>query len=138
MVGCSQDRPSMDRPAADGQYHYDNYDLGFSLTLPAEFIYYQTERHDQTDYTDIEFFVPTSDRTYAQEVEGYAKPITLRVFKKSSWQEAQSDASQAAFEKIGQSFNKIYAIKFWDKAPADWQKVWSQIMIEKIKQGFKY
>jgi len=52
--------------------------------MPSEFIYYQTQRKNTDDYIDLEIFVPTGDKSYYQEIPGYAKPIVIRIFDKDS------------------------------------------------------
>lgn len=127
LSGCS--RP-MDKPRADGSYFYQNRDLGFALTLPAQFIYYQTQRKEGEGFTDIEIFVPTSDTAYPQEVPSYAKAVVVRVFGRDAW--TKSGQNDNFFEQAGQSGGRIYGIKFWEKAPRDWQDKWSDEIKKKI------
>ena len=138
LSACSAPKPAMDQLNKNGQYHYVNEDLGFSLDLPADFIYYQTQRKTKPEYTDIEFFVPTSDRLYRQEVEGYAKPIIVRVYQKAYWEKNQNDKTQTGFTEIGQNRLNVYTIKYWDQVPSDWQKKWSKDQIDNITKSFKY
>lgn len=140
LSACGQkdDVLVMDRPAEDGKYHYSNKDLEFSLTLPEEFIYYQTQRKLTKEYTDIEFFVPTGDKKYNQEVPGYAKPIVLRVYSDENWEEnMKNDPYSDFFEVLDNKKDKVYVVRFWQSIPLDWQEKWSEEMKNKIKESFK-
>jgi len=133
LTGCGQ-KTVMDQPSADGNFYYNNKDLGFNLVLPPDFLYYQTQRKDGGNFIDIEFFTPTSDTAYPQEIQSYAKPIVVRVFNnKDLWNE---NGDKNGFQKLEKG-NKIYAIKFWDKAPADWKDKWSEEMKKGIIDGFR-
>jgi len=79
--------------------------------------------------------VPTADRNYYQDVPGYGKPAVIRIFNKDSWEQASRGG---IYQKLGEKKSwwpgrkdKVYAIKFWDEVPLDWQGKWS----EEIKQG---
>ncbi len=126
----------MDKPAEDGKYHYQNKDLGFSVVLPPEFIYYQTQRKETEDYTDIEFFVPTTTE-YRHEVPGYGKPMVVRIFKKQAWEEVDEDDKTSLYNEIGEKDGKIYTIKFWELAPEDWDEKWTFDMKNEIVDSFK-
>lgn len=133
LAGCGKKVP-MDQPSADGNFYYNNKDLGFNLVLPPDFLYYQTQRKDGGNFIDIEFFVPTSDTSYPQEIQSYAKPIVVRVFNnKDLWDE---NGDKNGFQKFEKG-NKIYAIKFWEKTPTDWKDKWSEEMREGIINNFK-
>ena len=106
--------PNMDELGRDNLYHYRNEELGFSLDLPPEFIYYQVERFNAADYTEIRFFVPTSDPNYVYEVvPSYAKPIVIRVYSEAAFPIASYKTDLVGFDKynnqftfnIGASFN---------------------------------
>lgn len=145
--GCSKKETDMNVLSDDGQFHYRNELLKFSISLPAEFEHYVTQRKDETDYSDLEFFVPSSDTAnYVQEVPGYAKPIVVRVFKKDIWQKWQNNqASSSDFtilvsdsdEVIADKGDYIYVIKYWTNIPSDWQEKWNNDMKEKIKSSFE-
>jgi len=141
LSGCFEKDMAMNSPKEDGSYHYPNKDLGFSMDLPAEFIYFQTQSKDSkeiTKYKDIEIFVPTSDKTYFQEVEGYAKPIVIRIYSKSDWKQIDNNNEAVnEFKKIEESKNSVYLIKYWDTAPKDWEEKWNDEIIKKIEAGFK-
>lgn len=130
ISGCGKQQ-LMDQPAKDGKYHYQNNDLGFGLVLPEEFIYYQTQRKQGDNFIDIEFFVPSSDLDYQKEVPGYAKPIIIRVYQIDQYQD-ESD-----FQKIGEKDKRIYALKFWQNTPLDWQKKWSEDIEKSIISDFE-
>ncbi|RLC36555.1 hypothetical protein DRH27_05050 [Candidatus Falkowbacteria bacterium] len=138
FVGCSKKVDFMDQPADDGQFYYTNKDLGFTLVLPPEFIYYQTQRVETDDYIDIEFFVPTSDRAYPREVPSYGKAIVVRVFSSSAWSSVDGDSEiKFIYEKVGEKGENIYTIKFWKKIPVDWENKWTELLNNSIKNNFK-
>jgi hypothetical protein len=123
----------MNQLSADNRFHYINDNLGFSINLPKEFNYYQTQRNNNTDYTELVFYVPTSDRQYSQEVIGYAKPISLRIYNKELFNKwPAEDTRKANFTVIKEKDDKVYAIKFWDKIPIDWQSKWSEALKKDI------
>ena len=130
ISGCGK-KQLMDQPAKDGKYHYQNDDLGFSLILPEEFIYYQTQRKQNNDFADIEFFVPSSDKEQGREVPGYAKPIVVRIYQADKYQE------EGIFRKIGEKNSQIYALEFWQNTPLDWQEKWSENMENFIISNFE-
>lgn len=124
---------NMNEPAPEtGGYHYKNNDLGFELALPAEFIYYQTQRKTTDDFVDVEFFVPTGDQNYFSEVFGYANPVTIRAFNNYGNQLE----NQTEFKKLGEKGKKVYAIKFWEKIPSDWRGKWNDDLKNKVIEGF--
>lgn len=122
-----------------GIYHYKNETYNFQVDLPAEFIYYQVQSKigkDEkgvvsTDWQDVEFYVPMNDRNYMQEVPGYAKVFTVRIFDSGNYH-AQKD-----FEKLIDASNRVYSIKFWDKKPQDWESRWQKELAGKIKQSLR-
>lgn len=128
----------VDRPAEDGKFHYRNDDFGFSLILPKEFIYYQTQRRDLEKFTDIEFLVPTSDTGYEHIVSIYARPLYVRIYDIAEWEEdikAKEDGDK--FYVLDAKKDKIYLIRFWDEIPADWQDKWNEDMQKEIINSFK-
>jgi len=140
LTGCGKE-PIMDQPAEDGNFHYRNKDFGFNLTLPPEFLYYQVQRKETGDYTDLEFFVPTADQNYYQDVAGYGKVVVIRIFDKNKWEQM---GEEGIYQKVGEKKSwlpgkkdKIYTIKFWNEAPVDWQTKWSEEMEKKIIEGFE-
>lgn len=139
LVGCGSsvgNESAMDQPAEDNKYHYKNHDLGFQVTLPFSFEYYQTQRKEAESYTDIEFFVPTSDKeNYSGEVPGYAKPIVVRVFDSEEWENVDK---QGRFNKLSEDNGLVYAIDFWDNIPKDWQEKWNESVKSEIKESFKF
>jgi hypothetical protein len=137
LAGCGTKTVDMNQTADDGKYHYNNADLGFSLDLPKEFEYYQTQRKNNTDYTDLEIFIPTSDTKYAQEVPGYAKPVTIRVVKLKVWDATDNIFDKTAAKEIGRKGDNVYSIMFWDTVPKDWKTKWSSEMEKDIINNFK-
>lgn len=136
LTGCGKKTVDMNQLSEDQQYHYENSDLGFSVTLPKEFEYYQTQRKKADTYVDLEIFVPTADTKYAQEVPGYAKPLMFRIYEKDAYNKLDGqDESKTAFQKIGEKNKKVYLIKFWDKVPSDWISKWSDGMKDSISKS---
>ncbi|MFH1522770.1 MAG: hypothetical protein ABIE43_03040 [Patescibacteria group bacterium] len=132
--GCTGNDQYMDLPAEDGNFYYSNKDLGFNLVLPPEFNYYQTQRKLTNNYIDLEFFVPTSDKDYLQEVQGYAKPIVVRVFEKDKWEEMKDSG---IYQFIGGNKSNVYSIRFWEETPVDWSEKWSEEMKKNIIDNFE-
>jgi hypothetical protein len=140
-TGCGQKEVPMDVLAADGNYHYNNKDLSFSLALPPAFIYYQVQRVDKPDYIDIEFFVPTSDRAYSE----YAQPLKVRAIKMDSWKKLQANQGSSTVNNLvdkndtiaAKSGDYVYFLRFWNEYPSDWQQKWSDSMEQVIISGFK-
>ena len=139
ISGCGKKEPDMNVLSADGSFHYQNKDLKFSLALPADFNYYQVQRKDTPDYIDIEFFVPTTDKGYEQELSDYAKPVKVRIYKnKDAWSEvAKAQGDEPIFIKVGETKEYVYTLNFWKTRPIDWQPKWSDEMKKKIEDGFK-
>lgn len=104
----------------NGVYSYTNKGLGFALSLPIEFQYFQTQSKKGDGYTDIEIFIPTSDMAYKQEVSGYGKPLVVRVYDKDKYK-AETD-----FQKKGEKEARVYALKFWTELPKDWREKWTE------------
>lgn len=139
LSACSCSKlPAMDQLTEDGIYPYRNDDLGFTINLPAEFKYFQIQRKDASNYIDIEFFIPTTDKDYVQEVPDYAKPIVIRIFQQSDWQGIlKGDEDNLLYEKIGEKGDRVFTIQFWQKIPADWADKWNEEMRKKIVDNFE-
>ncbi len=147
ISGCSREKVDMNVLSDDNQFHYQNRDLKFAIDLPADFIYYQTQRKNEANYIDVEFFVPTTDTDYFQEVSGYAKPIVVRVFKQDYWNKLENDSAEFDVEfnaLVGDSDeifsgkgDYVYVVKYWGVIPGDWQEKWSNEMKDKISRSFK-
>jgi hypothetical protein len=137
LAGCGSKDLAMDQLAEDGKYHYHNKRLGFAINLPSEFQYYQTQRKNTDYYIDIEFFVPTSDEAYPQEVPGYAKSILVRIMSDYSWGSVEDNEEyRSIFQKVGEKGDKVYTIVFWDKIPTDWQDKWEEKLKVEIIKSF--
>lgn len=139
-TGCGQKQVNMNELAADGQYHYENRDLGFGLVLPKDFIYYQTQRSSGSGFTDLEFYVPTADTDYEQPLPNYAKPIVVRIFaNESEWQkqERQTTDTENFLKRVGERKGKIYTMIFWETIPADWRQIWNEEYREMLVSNFK-
>jgi len=138
ITGCGQKQANMNEPAADGQFHYENRDLGFGLVLPEDFIYYQTQRTSNSGYTDLEFFVPTRDTDYEQSVPGYAKPIVVRIFdNESEWKKQENQTTDTNFKRVGEKNGKVYTLIFWETIPADWRQTWDENYKQELINNFK-
>ena len=130
---------NMDELGWDNLYHYRNQELNFSLDLPEQFIYYQTERTNSADYREIRFYVPTSDPDYLYEaLPSYAKPIIVRVYDEQAWNAlSDNEESKSDFQKITIKNGQVYLIRCWDRQPKDWQDKWSDEMKAAISQSLK-
>jgi hypothetical protein len=127
----------MDRPSSDGKYYYNNERYRFSVVLPAEFQYYQTQSRENIDYNDIEFYVPTNDTKYLQEVPGYAKVVVVRMYKKDFWEKVKNDEDFSMYRQIGQKDGFVYTVSFWDTEPSDWQNKLSEDSKEEIVKSLE-
>ena len=125
----------MDQQASDGKYHYSNSDLKFLATLPSEFIYYQTQRLDNTVFNEVQFFVPTNDREYPSEVPGYAKAFFVRIYDDNNWDNL--DEIQNQFYKFAKKKGKVYVAKFWDTPPSDWEERWTDDLRKEIEKNLE-
>ncbi len=123
----------MDQPAADGNYYYQNKDLHFGLVLPPDFIYYQTQRVTTNNYESIEFFAPTGDTSYKQEVPGYGKFLTVKIFPKKDWQDSQTPF----YDAVKKSKDRVYTLDFWNNLPADWQEKFDNKMRQNLIKSFQ-
>jgi hypothetical protein len=111
-------------------YEYQNKELGFSFIVPKEFEYYHFQQKRADGLIDLEAFTPTADTSYAQEVSGYAKFVTIRVT------DGKKDPGEG-FKKIGAGKNKAYSIRFWQTLPTDWTDRWSPELQERMEKSFK-
>ena len=119
----------------NGTYFYTNKDLGFEITLPADFEYYQTQRKTSDNFVDLEILVPTSDTVITQEVSGYARPIVIRVWDKSAWDDSGEEVGD--FVSLGKGKDSVYGISFWESVPSDWIEKWNEKMVNELKDNFK-
>ncbi|HTW96966.1 MAG TPA: hypothetical protein VMD74_04905 [Candidatus Methylomirabilis sp.] len=127
----------MDELNGQGFYPYSNDALGFSLSLPKEFIYYQTQRNDGGNYQELDVFVPTADQSYKSAVpQSYAEPVVVRVYKTKDFQ-ALSAVDQAKLTKVAEKGGKVYVLNFWDKIPSDWKDKWTDAMKQGLIKNFK-
>jgi hypothetical protein len=138
LGGCKKEVvQNMDELSADNKFHYKNQDLGFSLTLQTEFQKYQTQRNKTDEYDEIEFFVPTADVAYPQEVPGYAKAVVVRVYTDAQWSKYDKKTFVSdTFKSLGSGNGKVFFIKFWKARPADMQGVWSDQKEAEIVSSF--
>ncbi len=136
LAGCASKRIPVDVLSDDGKYHYYNDSLGFEIAFPEEFQYYQVQRVDNDGFSDVEYFVPTTDYDYPLDFSNFAKAITIRVLDKDFWQENKENYNQA-YQVIGENRKKVYAIRFWDKQPSDWQGKWGSPVEEEIINSLK-
>lgn len=127
----------MDRPAEDGKYHYSNETHGFSVILPAEFEYYQTQSRDYADWNDIEFYVPTNDKEYYQEVPGYGKIMVARMYNKNVWDKVKNDEDFSMYIEVGEKDDIVYTLTFWLQKPNDWKNKFTDELKEEIISSFE-
>lgn len=136
LSGCGKKNVTyMDRPADDGKFYYTNQLLGFNVVLPKEFDHYQTQRVAKDDYVDIEFYVPTSDTVYVQEVSGYAKMIVIRAYKKPGWDKVNHNEKTTIFKKFGETGGNVLTVYFNDVIPKDWKDKWTDQLKNDIKNN---
>ncbi len=124
LSSCGERNLPTDQVLSDGGFFYRNNFLHFSLVLPDNFEHYQTQRIESQDYIDLEVFVPTSDVRFGKQVQGYAKPIVVRVFSKDVW-DTINQKENNIYKFLGDKKNKVYTILFWEEEPSDWQDKWS-------------
>lgn len=134
-TGCGQ-KPLMDEVNKQGVYPYHNDFFNFDLSLPKEFQYYQTQRIDASNYTEVQILVPTSDTVIAQLIPNYAEPVAVRVFDSKVFA-GLSDADKAGLIKVGEKGGKVFTLKFWDKVPSDWKDKWTDAMKQQLINNFK-
>ncbi|MEI7498110.1 MAG: hypothetical protein WCK11_02405 [Candidatus Falkowbacteria bacterium] len=130
LSGCGQ-APAPISQDQDGKLHYTNQDLGFELYLPKQFEYFQTQRKNLAEYTDVEFFAPTSDMGYKQEVQSYGKFLIVRVKK-----QAATKPDTGFMEAPNNQSGKFW-LQFWEKQPKDWSKKWNKEVQKDIINTFK-
>ncbi len=120
----------------EGNYYYENKDLGFSIKLPPEFIYFQTQRWDNKSFSDLEILVPTKDPEYTNATPpSYAKPLIIRIWKDmEDWEKEDQDD----YVVFGKRNYKIYTLKFWDEPSSDWEDKWSEQMEAEIAQSIEF
>lgn len=136
LSGCTKTRKPVDVLSDDGKYHYYNDLLGFELSLPESFKYYQVQRINNKGFTDVEYMVASKDNDYPKEFTNFAKVIVVRIYDKNFWDENSGNINPA-FKKIGEKSDKIYTIKFWEEAPSDWQDKWNEEVKHEIINSFK-
>ena len=137
LSGCGKKEKTvlMNELAEDNLYHYSNPDLGFSIDLPKEFEYYQTQSKTEPSYRALQILVSTGDANYSQiEVSGYAKPIEVRMYDKGVW---ENTPDKNLLKEVKDNGDKVFAIKFWDKFPMDWNSKWTPEMEKQISDSFK-
>lgn len=133
LSGClRKEAPVSQDQQVKGEYTYTAKDLGFGLTLPETFQYYQTQRKNLGDHTDLEIYVPTSDTSYEQLVPGYARVIIVRVADKNL---DYKDAGR--FQLVGENDKSKFWIEFWKTPSKDWTDRWSEVVKKQIIDSFK-
>lgn len=136
LTGCGR-TAQMDKLNGD-LYSYRNESLNFKIDLPKDFIYYQVQikngkigTEETTDWKDVDILVPLKDATFTQDVPGYAKAMTIRVFQSGKYKETLD------FEKLIEGNSGAYAIRFWKKQPKEWEKIWGSQMEDSIKKSLQ-
>jgi hypothetical protein len=135
VSACGKRDLPTDKPLDDGSFFYRNEMHSFSLILPPAFEFYQTQRVEGQGYTDIEFYVPTSDTRFGSQIPGYAQPIVIRVFEKAVWEEVNQGSSE--YKLIAEKGDKVFTIQYWETEPKDWQAKWSDENEKAIVDSFK-
>lgn len=136
LTACSKNRTPVDILSEDGKYHYYNDDLGFEISFPEEFQYYLTQRINNPEFIDLEYFVPTTDYSYPLDFSNYAEAVVLRVINKDFWED-NKEGHNEEYQILGESKKRVYVIKIWEEVPADWQEKWSEEMKNEIINSFK-
>jgi hypothetical protein len=140
LAGCtnrSGQPENMDELSDNNEYHYRNEMLGFSLILPSTFEYYQTQRTDEDNYTELEIFVPTNDTTLPTEVPSYANPITVRVYGEAVWENVSRAEISRGFQEAARQDGEVFVLRFWPEVPSDWEDRWSEEVESKMKEGLE-
>lgn len=136
ISGCAK-QTNMDELADDGKYHYRNAKLGFNITFPEEFRYYQTQRKNYQEYIVMEYFVPTNDVDYPTDVPSYAKPVEIRIFLSENWDEIlEGELNGIEYQVLGEKKGQTYTIKFWERIPIDWTERWNDELKQEIIDSF--
>lgn len=132
--GCAKSKKEMmDEVNEKGFFHYTADDLGFGLYLPRDFMYYQVQRQQNDNFTDVQFFVPTTDKSAVDpNFDGYVKPVTVRIFNEKYWNSSLSGDEKKDYTKLGEKNKKVYTMLFWEKPSADWSVKWTDEMIKSI------
>lgn len=117
-----------------GRNVYTNEEFDFSVTLPDEFSFYTTQRKEGEDYIDIEFFMPSSDTSFYQQISGYAKPLVVRVVTDPEYAEI---TGRQNFVELGKKGGKVYTMWLWRETPKDWSDKWNDEARKKITESFK-
>lgn len=133
LSGCGKKTVDMNVLGDNNQYNYKNQGMGFSVSLPKEFEYYQTQSIINDEFKSLEFYVPTSDTNYKQQVPGYGKSLEVRTYTSQAWESANKASSDEPIKKG----DKIYLLKFWDTIPSDWRAKWNDNLAKGIKDSFK-
>lgn len=139
MSACGKEpvKVDMNQLAEDNLYHYVNKDLGFKIDLPADFIYYQTQRRNIGDKIVLEIFVPTSDNQIPQELPDYGKPITVTLFPISYWDGLADDEDEKMFfTELGRTDEYVYGMRFWSRVPSDWNHIWNEEYAKNLELAF--
>lgn len=134
---CTTTPANMDEQAEDGNYHYENRDLRFSVLLPPEFEYYQTQRIEQSGWVDIEFFLPTKDPVYVEEAfPSYFKPLVIRVWAEPVYETA-TEAQKEDNTEFGRQNDQVYTYRFADEIPQDWTERFNDELKQFVSDNLK-
>jgi len=79
--------------------------LGFNLSLTKDFIL-SNPAHGITDLHRFGYFCADCDTNYAEQVPGYAEPIIVRVYDKSTY-DALSASTTAGMVKSARKITKF-------------------------------
>jgi hypothetical protein len=129
----------MSQVASDGKFHYQNPNLGFSVDFPSVFEYYQVQRVSFENYTESQFFVPTADRNYPQQIKGYGRFLVVRIYDKNYWETLKTKQyEEAVFENLGEHDGRYYLVSYWKMEPSDWSGKWNMDVQREITGSFKF
>ena len=129
FLGACGQAVNMDEQAKDGNYHYENFDLRFQVVLPPEFEYYQTQRKTEERWTDIEFFIPSNDIEFPQEIPNYWMPLVIRVWNEDDYAATLVPGGTPLYTSFGTKRGYTYTYLFEENLPLDWKDRWSEDIV---------
>lgn len=129
----------MSQVSSDGKFHYQNPDLGFSVDFPQVFQYYQVQRVNNDKYTEMQFFVPTADKNYPQQLKDYGRYMVIQIYEKNYWESLKDKKYiEDVYENLGEHDGRYYLVSFWKMEPSDWSGKWSMDVQREIVSSFKF
>ena len=140
LAACQKkEETDMGKVANDGKLHYQNKDLGFSVDFPAVFEYYQVQRVSTDEYIESQFFVPTADVNYPQQIKGYGRYLVVRTYEKNFWENSKTKQyEEDVFKNLGEHGGYYYLVSFWKMEPNDWNGKWNMDVEREIEGSFRF